>query len=141
MDRSLQAVGWLMLLAAIVHSVQHFVSGTRLEGDATGNIWTVLDWVMVVGLVAAIYVSFRRFMRSHTADVTERLLASFLPLLVVVTSVLFLEQFLSQELLAPEGYEITPERLALWEAIDIMFILVMGWVGVHLIRNREADAR
>lgn len=141
MERSLQIVGLLMVLVAIVHSAQHFISGTGLEGGATGPIWSVLDWVMVVGLAVSIWISFRRFTSSGSEDVTERLLASFLALFVVVTSILFIEQWFSQELLAPEGYEITPERLALWEAIDIMYILVMGWIGVHLIRSKGADAR
>ena len=95
---------------------QHFVSDTGLEGDATEPIWIAFDILMLIGLPIAIIISFRRFVKSRNEDVAERLLASFMPMLVVVTSVLFVEQLLSVELLAPEGYEITQERLALWES-------------------------
>lgn len=130
-----------MLLVAIAHAGQHFVSDTGLEGDATEPIWIAFDILMLIGLPIAIIISFRRFVKSRNEDIAERLLASFMPMLVIVTSVLFVEQLLSVELLAPEGYEITQERLALWEAIDIMSILVMSWIGIHLIRSKGANVR
>lgn len=138
MERLLQAVGWVLVLVAIAHAGQHLVSDTGLEGDATEPIWIAFDILMLIGLPVAIAISFRRFVKSRTEDVAERLLASFMPILVVVTSILFIEQLITVELLAPEGYEITEARLALWEAIDIMSILVMAWVGIHLIRSKGA---
>ena len=128
-----------MLAAATVLAAQHLFS--QFEGEAAGTIWTVLDVVMAVTLPVAIAVSFRRFLRSkESEDIAEKVFASFLPLLVVVTSVMFVETYFTTELFAAADYEITPQRLALWEAVDILYVLVAGWIGVHLIKNNRGTS-
>ena len=129
----LKIVGWAMLAASIALAAQHLFS--QFEGDLAGPIWSVLDVVMAVALVVAIAVSIRRFIRSRDSDdIVEKVFANFLPLLVVVTSVMFVESYFTTELFAADDYQITPNRLALWESIDILFVLATGWIGVHLVR-------
>ena len=134
MSRVLWIAGWVALLAAALHSTQHFV-WTLEEKDLSDSIWRVLEVISMFGYAFAFTIAIRRFRRVDKNDVAERVLASFLPLLVITTAILFVEQYFAVVVFDREE---TPERLALWEAIDIMYILTMGWVGVHLIRTESA---
>ena len=134
MTRMLQIVGWSLLVVAAVHSFQHFFS--EFEGDLADPIWDVLDVVMAIALAVCVAASIRRFVRARESDdVVEKVFANFLPLLVIITSVLFVEQVFTTDLFAASDYKITPERLALWEAVDILYILATAWIGVHLVRS------
>ena len=135
---TLKIVGWAMLAASVALAAQHLFS--QFEGDLAGPIWSVLDVVMAIALTVAIAVSVRRFIRSRdSGDIVEKVFANFLPLLVTVTSVMFVESYFTTELFAADDYQITPERIALWEAIDILFVLVAGWIGVHLVKHASDE--
>lgn len=124
--------GYIHVLLALAVGIQSVISSTY---DQSGDVWGVLNYLMAIGVIAALFFSFVRWRDADSADWKESMTAGVMLMASVALFILFFEQWFGAELFAPDDSARSDYRSFIWVANNVMFFVVSGIVGLTLLRE------
>ena len=132
-------VGAGLILVSLVVAVQFIM--WRLYDS--GEVWAIVDWVMLVAIALAFYFNLER-KRKHDASgdggiTREYLESNVMYFATMVLAALFLFNWLN---LLVNGATAVGEEVmhdVVWVVVDIMIIVVTGATGGYLLRGAWAE--
>ena len=128
-------------VVALVVAVHFMFSSFYRELVDTGAIWNVLNWLMAVGLVVALIVSFhhKRTLdrRGAAGDVTREYLEVNLIFYVTVVLVLWFFWNWSNDLVSVEPQGQTQRNIWVW--INPLFVPIAAVTALRLWRSPPHD--
>ena len=123
--------GYTHILLALAVGIQSVISSTY---DQSGDVWGVLNYLMAIGVIAALFFSFVRWRDADSADWKGSMTAGVMLMASVALFILFFEQWFGAELFAPD--DARPDyRSFIWVANNVMFFVVSGIIGLTLLRE------
>ena len=127
----------LGLMVAVV--LFHFVFNPFYEDalDAI-SVWHVLNWVMAVGIVVTLALTYVR-MRGTGADTDTKtyICVNVAFYAAVVLAILFFWNWFDDLTAGEDGQSST--RGYYWVIINVMFVVLVGTVSAHLWRGGDRD--
>ena len=128
-------IGVFHILVSLVVAVQ-FIAWRLYD---SGDVWTILNYVMLVAIALAFYFNLER-KRKHDASgdrgiTREYLESNVMYFATMVLAALFLFNWL--DLLVNGASEVGEEVMhdVVWVVVDILIILVSGATGGYLLRG------
>ena len=128
-------IGVAQILVSLVVAVQ-FIAWRLYE---SGDVWAILDYVMLVAILLAFYFNLERKRKSDASGESgisrEYLESNVMYFATMVLAALFLFNWLN--LLVNGAMAVGEEVMhdVVWVVVDIMIIVVSGATGGYLLRG------
>ena len=144
MEMFKRAFGYVHILLALLIGVHYIVLPVYDYGGEEFDLWSVINFFTATGAVFAVLFSFMRWRAAGSSDDgRESIAASVMLVASLAFFVLFFEQWLASRLFADELTDAGPAfpnyRSLIWTVIDVVFPIISGVVGVHLLRETGSD--
>ena len=130
----------LLGVAALAVAVQFMFGAFYEELVDVGGIWNILNWLMALGLVIALIVSFhhkRRLDRPADGAVTREYLEANVIFYVTVVLVLWFFWNWTDDLMAVESQGQTHRNIWVW--INPLFVPIAAVTALRLWRSPDHD--
>ena len=129
-----RAFGYIHILLGLAVAVQ-FLASEIYDDDAVGDVWTILNYFMAVGVVAALVFSYLRTREADSSDLKEWIASSVMLIASAALFLLYIEQWFAWTVFTDEGDDLWETRSLVWITIDVMFPIVNIIVGTYLLRS------
>ena len=126
MDAIKMLFGWILAILALLVAIQ-FLAAPIYDSDAAANVSEILDWLIAIGVIAAVVFGYLRLSDDSDAKSARRELT-----ISVVLALLFLEGWFSGTLF---GSSSGSARDLIGIIVTVMFVGVSGNVGLRLLRS------
>ena len=129
--KPLSAVLGLMALVVLFH----FVFNPFYEDAVDAiSVWHVLNWVMAVGIVVTLALTYVRMRSLGTdSDTNIYICVNVAFYAALVLAILFFWNWFDDLTAGEEGQ--SPTRGYYWVVIDVLFVVLVGTVSAHLWRG------
>ena len=134
MDAIKKVFGYVHVVLGLAVGVQFLLSEVYAD-DAAGQVWEILNYLMAIGVIAALVFSYLRARDADGADVKEWIAASVMLIASAVLFMLYIEQWFAWTVFKDADDELGDFRSTVWIAIDVMFPIVNIIVGSYLLRS------
>ena len=133
--RPLAVIVGLTAVAVLVHFVLGPVYEDVLE---SGDVWSVLNWFMALGVIVALVVTFqaKRDAEAGDCDTKTYLAVNAKFYTAAVLAVLFFRNWVDE--LAGGGSD-GDVNGNYWVLIDTIYVILMAWVSLHLWTHPPHD--
>ena len=144
MEMFKRVFGYVHILLALLVGIHYIVLPVYDYGGDDYDLWSVINFFTAAGAVFAVLFSFMRWRDAASAeDVRENVAASVMLIASLAFFMLFFEQWLASRLFADELTDAGPAfdnyRSLVWTVIDVVFPVISGVVGIHLLRETSSD--
>lgn len=144
MEMFKRAFGYVHILLALLIGVHYIVLPVYDYGGEEYDLWSVINFFTATGAIAAVFFSYLRWRAAGSSDDSrESIAASVMLIASLAFFVLFFEQWLASRLFADELTDAGPDfpnyRSLVWTVIDVVFPIISGVVGIHLLRETSSD--
>ena len=129
-----RAFGYIHILLGLAVAVQ-FLASEIYDDDAVVDVWTILNYFMAVGVVAALVFSYLRSRETDGSDLKEWIASSVMLIASAALFLLYIEQWFAWTVFTDEGDDLWETRSLVWITIDVMFPIVNIIVGTYLLRS------
>ena len=129
-----RAFGYIHILLGLAVAVQ-FLASEIYDDDAVVDVWTILNYFMAVGVVAALVFSYLRTRDADGSDLKEWIASSVMLIASAALFLLYIEQWFAWTVFTDEGDDLWETRSLVWITIDVMFPIVNIIVGTYLLRS------
>ncbi len=133
MDLIKRAFGYIHIILGLVVAVQFLVSEIYSD-DASGDVWTILNYFMAVGVIAALIFGYLRAREADGSDLKEWVASSAMLIASAALFLMYIEQWFAWELFMDEG-DGGDFRSMVWIILDVSFPIVNIIVGRYLLRT------
>ena len=134
MDLIKRAFGYIHIILGLAVAVQ-FLASEIYDDDAVVQVWDILNYFMVVGVIAALVFSYLRSREADRSDLSEWIASSVMLIASAVLFLLVIEQWFAWTVFKDTGDELGESRSMVWIVIDVMFPIVNIIVGSYLLRS------
>ena len=134
MDLIKRAFGYIHIILGLAVAVQ-FLASEIYDDDAVIQVWDVLNYLMAIGVVAALVFSYLRSREADRSDMSEWIASSVMLVASAALFLLFIEQWFAWTVFKDAGDELGESRSMVWIMIDVMFPIVNIIVGSYLLRS------
>lgn len=132
MDSVKRVFGYIHIILGAVVGLQ-FLASEIYSDDASGDVWTVLNYFMAVGVIAALVFSYLRARDADGSDLKEWIASSAMLIASAALFLMYIEQWFAWELFVDEG-DGGDFRSMVWILVDVSFPIVNIIVGRYLLR-------
>ena len=129
-----KALGYAHVGLAVVVAVQ-FLADPILSDDTARSVWNVVNWLMAVGALSALVISYIQWRASVSADGREQTVATVMVVSAVLLALAFFENWFSSSLFASVGEGMQDDAYSAGALINPAFVVVSAVVGLRLLRN------
>ena len=131
MDGIKRMIGVVYILVSLVVAVQ-FLAWRLYD---SGDVWAIVDYVMLVAIALAFYFNWERKRKSDGSINREYLESNVMYFATMVLAALFL--FNRLNLLVNGASEVGEEMMhdVVWVVVDVLIILVSCVTGTYLLRG------
>lgn len=133
MDAIKKLFGYIHIILGAAVAVQFLLSEV-FPDDFVGDVWTILNYLMAVGVVAALFFSYLRARDANGSDLKEWIASSAMLIASAALFLMYIEQWFAWELFKDEG-DGGDFRLMVWILVDVSFPIVNIIVGRYLLRT------
>ena len=134
MDLIKRLFGYIHVILGLVIAVQ-FLASEIYDDDAVVQVWDILNYFMVVGVIAALVFSYLRSREADRSDLSEWIASSVMLIASAVLFLLVIEQWFAWTVFKDTGDKLGESRSMVWIVIDVMFPIVNIIVGSYLLRS------
>ena len=131
--------GYIHIILALAVAVQ-FLASEIYDDDAVGQVWDILNYFMVVGVVAALVFSYLRSREADRSDISEWIGSSVMLIASAALFLLVIEQWFAWTVFKEADDELGDYRSMVWIVIDVAFPIVNWIVGTHLLRSSGSSS-
>ena len=134
MDWIKRGFGYIHLILGLVVAAQ-FVLSEVYSDDAVGDVWDILNYLMAIGMIAALVFSYLRSREVDKSDLREWIASSAMLIASAALFLLYFEQWFASSVFKDADDELGDFRSLVWIAVDVMFPIVNIIVGSYLLRS------
>ena len=131
--------GYVHIVLGLAVAVQ-FLASEIYDDDAVGQVWDVLNYLMAIGVVAALVFSYLRSREADKSDMSEWVASSAMLIASAALFLLFIEQWFAWTVFKDADDELGDYRSMVWTMIDVMFPIVNIIVGSYLLRSNTSSS-
>ena len=131
--------GYVHVVLGLAVAVQ-FLASEIYDDDAVGQVWDVLNYLMAIGVVAALVFSYLRSREADKSDMSEWVASSAMLIASAALFLLFIEQWFAWTVFKDADDELGDYRSMVWTMIDVMFPIVNIIVGSYLLRSNTSSS-
>ena len=123
----------LICLGVLIHFI---FNPLYAEGMDVGQMWSVANWFMAFGMVAAILFGIHQRMSAEGLEANDpkRICAELMLYGIMALAILFFWNWVDD--LASADEQQSQTRRNWWPLINAAFIVLMGYISDRLIRSR-----
>ena len=131
--------GYVHIVLGLAVAVQ-FLASEIYDDDAVVQVWDILNYLMAIGVVAALVFSYLRSREADRSDMSEWVASSAMLIASAALFLLFIEQWFAWTVFKDPGDELGESRSMVWIMIDVMFPIVNIIVGSYLLRSNASSS-
>ena len=139
MEVAKQLVGWVLVALAACVAVL-FVATPILSDDLARGMWSVVTWLMAIGIAAAVVLSYRRWRSSIHGGGKEQAISTVLIIASILLGLGFYENWFESSLFFGVGAPLDEFWGGMWFLINPAFVVIIGVVGLHLVRDSARNS-
>ena len=131
--------GYVHIVLGLAVALQ-FLASDMYSGDASGDVWDILNYFMAVGAVAALVFSYLRVRDADNSDVKEWVASSAMLIASAALFLMFFEQWFAWTVFTDADAEPWNDdfRSMVWIIVDVSFPIVNIIVGRYLLRSANS---
>ncbi len=131
--------GYIHIVLGSLVAVQ-FLASEIYADDAVGSVWGVLNYLMAVGVIAALVFSYLRSREADRSDLAEWIGATTMLIAAAALFLLYFEQWFAWTVFKDADDELGDHRSIVWIIIDVGFPIVNWIVGSYLLRSSGSSS-
>lgn len=137
MEAIRKPLGYLLCLLGGIVLVQFVAFPIYGDPESTvaWDIWGYINFGTATGAVIALVISFIRWRSYDRSNLRHAIATGGMFMLAGVFALLFFEQWPAGRLLVAPGEAVPGFRDFVWVAVDVLFPILMAWVGSWLLRS------
>lgn len=137
MDAIRKPLGYLLCLLGGIVLVQFVAFPIYWDAESTAawDIWGYINFGTATGAVIALVVSFIRWRDYDRSNLRDAIATGGMFMLAGAFALLFFEQWPAGRLLVDPNDPVPGFRDFVWVVVDVLFPILMAWVGSWLLRS------
>ncbi len=134
-----QLFGYIHIVLGSLVALQ-FLASEIYSDDAVGSVWEVLNYLMAIGVVAALVFSYLRSQQADRSDLAEWIGSTAMLIAAAALFLLYFEQWFAWAVFKDADDTLGDHRSMVWIIIDVAFPIVNLIVGTHLLRTSGSSS-